>query len=575
MFKSIGLKVYSILLILGLSLMSILCVNVTEMGKIKDQNEKMEYLVDMEDEEGTVAGSFLQVQLYAYLAYFKSDDPNATSYLKGVVNSLQTVSDHKTTLDGLIKEYDGEDLTKAYSDWSTTIDSFVELANSMVQSASGGEFTAAKQAVGSFNEVTAKVLEGEATFKSQLATEADDSKDTIGDRISLANVFNIVCLVVGLLLLAAVVIIVRLTIVGPASLAGKELNRVVDLIEQGEGDLTVRIPVKSSDEVGRMAEGINVFLGQLQSVMIKLKGNALSMRDSAEKVRSEISNSNDVANSVSSTMEQMSASMEQMSATLTQIAGGSDVVLNQVKEMLEQVNQGGKLVDEIKVRAGEMHATTIKGKNDTSKTMDTIRADLEGAVEDSTSVEKINDLTGDILDIASQTNLLALNASIEAARAGEAGKGFAVVADEIRTLAENSTATANNIQSISDLVTQAVRKLSASAEELLSFVDEKVMKDYDNFVSVVDQYKEDAESVNQIIAQVSANTNEIEHTVQGMNSGLNDISVGVDESAQGIVQAAESTSDLVTALEGIREETDKNHEVSVEFEKVVSNFKKL
>ena len=177
--------------------------------------------------------------------------------------------------------------------------------------------------------------------------------------------------------------------------------------------------------------------------------------------------------------------------------------------------------------------------------------------------------------IASQTNLLALNASIEAARAGEAGKGFAVVADEIRTLAENSTATANNIQSISDLVTQAVRKLSASAEELLSFVDEKVMKDYDNFVSVVDQYKEDAESVNQIIAQVSANTNEIEHTVQGMNSGLNDISVGVDESAQGIVQAAESTSDLVTALEGIREETDKNHEVSVEFEKVVSNFKKL
>lgn len=103
--------------------------------------------------------------------------------------------------------------------------------------------------------------------------------------------------------------------------------------------------------------------------------------------------------------------------------------------------------------------------------------------------EKINELTNNILNIASQTNLLALNASIEAARAGEAGRGFAVVADEIRNLAENSRDTANDIQNISVLVTEAVRVLSENAEEMLKFVGTDVIKDYDGFVDVVNQYQ--------------------------------------------------------------------------------------
>lgn len=575
MFKSIGRKVYSMLLILGLALACILVLNIGAMQDVGNKNDKLETLVDIQSEQGTIAEKFQQTQIDAYLTYFKSDSPDVVNYLKGVNQYLTELDEHKKTLNSLVEDYDNSDLSSKYKTWGDMIDQFITMGTSMVSSTSGGDFSQAKAAVGSFNEMTTQVLTAESDFKAYLTTESEDLKSSTESSISFCTGFNITCLVVGLLLLISIILVVRITVAGPASIAGKELHNIVDLIEKGEGDLTVRIPIKTSDEIGRMADGINGFLAQLQTVMLQLRGNALTMKESVEKVRVEIRTSNDMANNVSSTMEEMSASMEEMSATLTQIADGSDEVLDQVKQMLDQVTQGAQLVNEIKTRAGEIQTSTIRGKNDTNATMNTIRSDLEEAVSASGSVEKINDLTGDILDIASQTNLLALNASIEAARAGEAGKGFAVVADEIRNLAENSTATANNIQSISDMVTQAVRKLSSSAEKLLGFVDENVMKDYDGFVTVVDQYKEDAESMNQIIGQISTSTNEIRQTMQGMTSGLNNISVGVDENTQGIAQAAESMSELVMALEDIQKETEKNHEVSMEFEQAVSNFKKL
>lgn len=121
----------------------------------------------------------------------------------------------------------------------------------------------------------------------------------------------------------------------------------------------------------------------------------------------------------------------------------------------------------------------VKGddsKAESKKIADTLREGLQASVENSRSVDAIQQLTDDILAISSQTNLLALNASIEAARAGEAGKGFAVVADEIRQLAYNSRNTANSIQEISSQVMMAVKNLADASEKLLTFVDTDVSK---------------------------------------------------------------------------------------------------
>lgn len=274
-------------------------------------------------------------------------------------------------------------------------------------------------------------------------------------------------------------------------------------------------------------------------------------------------------------MEEMSASMEEISATLEQLATGSDNVLDEVKVMTNKVTDGVNLVVDIKDRAQNMRQSTVESKESAGQIIVNIRKELETAVEESRSVEKINELTGEILNITSQTNLLALNASIEAARAGEAGKGFAVVADEIRILADNSRNAANNIQSISIQVTGAVERLTKNAEGVLRFIDEKVMKDYDGFVDVVEQYKKDADNVNDILTDFARNTGDINDTIQSMNVGINDIAVAVDESAKGVVSVAENAVSLVESITKIQQETDNNREISAKLSSEVNRFKNV
>ena len=219
-----------------------------------------------------------------------------------------------------------------------------------------------------------------------------------------------------------------------------------------------------------------------------------------------------------------------------------------------------------------MKTETEKNKNAATGMFTEVGTTLKDAVEESRSVEQINSLTGDILDIASQTNLLALNASIEAARAGEAGKGFAVVADEIRVLADNSRETASSIQKISEQVTSAVNKLADAASGMLEFINSDVVRDYDSFVEVVEQYESDANEMDAIFMDFVEKASAMTQTMQSVNEGINDISVTVDESAKGVSGVAEDAMQLVSAISGIQTQTEENQAISRELEGEIQSF---
>ena len=230
---------------------------------------------------------------------------------------------------------------------------------------------------------------------------------------------------------------------------------------------------------------------------------------------------------------------------------------------------GVELVDNIKTNSGEMYKETVSSKEKAYEVIGEIREELSVSVQNSKSVDKIRELTDEILGIAGQTNLL------EAARAGEAGRGFAVVAEQIRVLADSSKNTANNIQEISEIVTQAVATLAKNAEDMLKFVDEKVIKDYDGFVEIVEQYHADAETVNSLLDEFANSAASVNSVMESMTHGLNDISVTVDETAKGVTDVAESTSDLVNAMSLIKDETEISQGISKALTDEVNKFENV
>lgn len=553
-----------------------LFVNYTALEEIEENNATVSVYMQMQEVKSEVSTSFQQVQLYSNLTYFKKDKPDEKDLMiEKLGNSMVAMDTQLDELGSLIATLNDQEITDAYNTWRAETDTFKVFIDSIHADALKGDYDAVFERVNVQNVNKAPVQEAADAYDEVIKTKEAAMVAWTAERITAADATNVACMVLFVITIIGAASVVTITMVKPTRVSGKVLETIVAKLKNDEGDLTERIPVKTKDEIGQMTRGGNSFIEQLQQVMQKLKLESENLMESAEKVRLGVDESSGNANNVSATMEEMSASMEEISATLESIVIGNNGVTEELANVGVQVKDGISLVTEIQERADEMHHSTVHGKESAEQILAEIREALQAAVDESRSVEKIRELTGEILNIASQTNLLSLNASIEAARAGEAGRGFAVVADEIRGLADNSHATASNIQEISDLVTTAVEKLAGNAERMITFIDEKVMTDYDGFVEIVEQYKKDAESVNDILDAIFQNTGNINETMQVVNTGISDISVAMDENARGVVEVAQSMVSLVGELDQIQKATTENEEISLQLSGEVKRFKKV
>ena len=345
-----------------------------------------------------------------------------------------------------------------------------------------------------------------------------------------------ICLILAILILT--IIISRIT-KGLMQVNAK----IYDLVHN-EGDLTQKLDVRSGDELELIAGNVNELLAYIRKIMIGISSGSMRLMSTSRKMVDHLSSADESITDVSATMQEMSAAMEETTSSLNQITEAIDEIYSSVERIAGNADAGKVSSQEMESRASGANDAAAEGQKKANIETEKMAASLNEKIVRSRSVEQIEVLTSNIIEITEQTNLLALNASIEAARAGEAGRGFAVVADEIGKLAGNSADAAAKIRQVSAEVIQAVDELAEGAGQMIEFVRNATEEGFGGLVATSENYATDANAMRAMMEQFAQTAEELRSTMDGIRESISAVNIAVEESAKGIAGVSESSVQL-------------------------------
>lgn len=353
----------------------------------------------------------------------------------------------------------------------------------------------------------------------------------------------------------------------------KKVNdKVYDLVHN-EGDLTQTLDIKTGDETELMADNINELLAYMRGIMRNISGSSTNLKSASGKIATSLNDAQQDATDVSATMEEMAAAMEETSANLHEIGDAVENIYEAIGQVATKSNDGKKFSSDIRGRAEVAGQEAEAQQADARRRVEEMSQNVQSRIEASKAVEQINLLTENIIEITDQTNLLALNASIEAARAGEQGRGFAVVANEIGNLAQNSAQAAAEIQKVSKEVIDAVEQLAAEAQNMLHFMDETAMTGFQRLVDISTEFQSTAENMNDMMQDISGITDELQNDINSIKESTSAVNVAVEESAQGVTNAAGRSAHMVDSMREIGDEANSSNDISLNLSDEVGKFK--
>lgn len=499
--------------------------------------------------------------------------------LNTMISIVEEMQTEQETLEQELEDYRKYVEPEDESSYETVVSNYetmkYELGNLMAYSALGKNTEAYALANGAVSESSMAIQNEINVMKEHANTAASDAREKLSDVYLGALVSNGIIIAISVTLLMVALYCVIRFVIKPILATNKDIRDIISGIDKGEGDLTRRVAVLSNDEIADLGNGINLFMDKLQQILKMIIENTNHMENVVREVGESVATSNDSATDLSPMTEELSATMQDVGHSVSVINNNTENVRGDVEMIAHKSGEINEFSKEMKANADKMESDA---RNNMDKTNETIGIILEGlgkAIEDSHSVGQVTSLTDEILNISSQTNLLALNASIEAARAGEAGKGFAVVADEIRGLADSSRETANRIQQINSVVVAAVNNLSDNANELVGYIQNAILPEFEAFVESGVKYRDNASYIENAMQEFTAKTDMLKKNIDEIALSISAITTAVDEGAEGINGAAKSTQNLVEDIVNISDKMNENKVIAQTLQKsthVFANF---
>ncbi|AGX43462.1 methyl-accepting chemotaxis protein [Clostridium saccharobutylicum] len=450
---------------------------------------------------------------------------------KAVVD--KTISDMNGLIEKdneLTKKYEAlinnEDDRKIFAEYLENLNSYNNAKDKFFEVAKGGDYDDIKNEFAIFDGYRAKIndlLDEEITYNEKNAkSKYEDSQIKCKNALFITVMFTIVA--IGLSIIFSYLLV-------------KNIDDALKKIKQFAGriakfDFSSNINIVGKDEFGETSASLNEAQSNIVHLLKNINDNSDDLKSDSEELSltsnelmSKMEHMNSACKTIRGTIEENSAASEEITASIEEINSAVNElaqraltarnVASKAKDNAENIQEKGKI-------AVDTTENLYKGK----------REAILKAIEEGKIVNKIKHMAEAIESIADQTNLLALNAAIEAARAGENGKGFAVVADEVRKLAEESKSAVNDINENIGKIDEAFDNISSGSNDILVFINEKVIPEFNSFVESGDHYYRDADYINNLSEELASTLEEFSATIGQISEAAQNVALNEQKSSE-------------------------------------------